>query len=157
MALIQIGLRPLSLDGCVATWTEKQLPNIIRTSMENLTVKVRRRTTGIMKQISCTVNLKAEVYKDFMEWFNIDCQSGVLPTRIKHPMDGTEIVVRFREAPQIEWLDKKVFKVSMELEQMPGWDGLPPSPIPPINLGPAWNRNLEVWDTTLWIWGENNA
>ena len=157
MGLIQIGQRPLSLDGCMASWTEKQEPNIIRTAMENGTIKVRRRTTGIHKQISCTVTLTAEKYDDFMEWFNIDSQQGVIPTRIKRPQDGVEIVVRFREAPQVEWLQSNAFMVTMQFEQLPGWDGLPPTPIPPVNLGPAWNRNDEIWDKTTWIYGELNG
>jgi hypothetical protein len=89
--------------------------------MEDLTVKVRRRTTGLVMNIDCKVNLKAEQYDDFIQWFRIDQQGGSVPTRVKRPQDGKEIVVRSSQFPTIQWIDTKVFSVSMKFEQMPEW------------------------------------
>ena len=45
--IIQIGRRPLALDGCMQTWTETYEQQTIRTNMESSGyVKVRRRVTG---------------------------------------------------------------------------------------------------------------
>jgi len=118
---IYVAPRPTSIDGCMQEWSETYLANTIRTSMEDLTVKVRRRTTGLVMNIDCKVNLKAEQYDDFIHWFRIDQQAGSVPTRVKRPKDGKEIVVRSSQFPTIQWIDSKVFSVSMKFEQMPEW------------------------------------
>lgn len=121
---IYVAPRPKSIDGCMQEWSETYLSNTIRTSMEDLTVKVRRRTTGLIMNIDAKVNLKAEQYDDFLYWFRIDQQGGSVPTRVKRPMDGKEIVVRASAPPQISWIDTKVFAVTMKFEQMPEWSTL---------------------------------
>ncbi len=118
---IYIAPRPTSIDGCMQEWSETFLANTIRTSMEDLTVKVRRRTTGLVMNIDCKVNLKAEQYDDFIKWFRIDQQGGSVPTRVKRPKDGAEIVVRASQFPTIQWIDSNAFAVSMKFEQMPEW------------------------------------
>lgn len=121
---ITIGTRPASLDGCWASWDEKQEPNTIRTSMEAAGyVKVRRRTTGIMRVAQVKRNFEAKDYSDFVDWFNVASQGGVVPTRMKEP-DGSEQVWRFTEPPTINWIEPKAFSVSCKIEQLPAWRGL---------------------------------
>ena len=115
---ITVASFPATIDGCMATWSETQISNVIRTDMENLTVKVRRRTTGIHRIASVSVTLKAEVYQDFMDFYNVSCRQGVDPARFTNPL-GKKEVWRITAPPQIEWVDKKAFSVAMELEQLP--------------------------------------
>jgi hypothetical protein len=124
MAAIKIAPRPASIDGCMSQYNEKFLPNTIRSQMDDLEVKVRRRTTGLLLTIDTQVTLKAEQYDDFIKWFQVDQLGGSLPTRIKRPQDGKEIVVRITEPPAISWIDKGAFMASMKWEQMPGWSKL---------------------------------
>ena len=121
---IQIGTRPASLDGCWASWDEKQEPNTIRTDMEATGyVKVRRRTTGIMRVAQVKRNFEAKDYDAVMSWFNVACQGGVIPTRMMTPY-GKEEVWRFSEPPSITWIEPKAFSVSCSLEQLPAWSSL---------------------------------
>lgn len=126
MATIQIGARPLSLDGCFSTWNQHDMPSVIRSDMDLAGyTKVRRRTTVAGSQVEASVMLKSDLYEDFMAWFRLDCAAGVLPTRVKRP-DGTEVVMRFTAPPVIEYpeRDKTVFRASVTLEQLPQWIGL---------------------------------
>lgn len=118
---IYIAPRPAGIDGCMQEWSETFLANTIRTSMEDLSVKVRRRTTGLVMNIDAKVTLKAEQYEDFLHWFQIDQQGGSVPTRIKRPKDGKEMVVRCSQFPTIQWVDTKAFSASIKFEQMPEW------------------------------------
>jgi hypothetical protein len=123
MATINIATFPQTIDSCAQTWAEKQSPNTIRTSMENQTVKVRRRTTGIQRVAEITITLKSDVYQDFVDFYNVDCQQGIVPARFTTPYGKSE-VWRISNQPQIDWIDKKAFTVSMQIEQLPIWIGL---------------------------------
>ena len=121
---VTIATRPAALDGCWSTWSEKQNPNIIRTTMDLPgAVKVRRRTTGITRYANIGRNFEAKHYQDFLNWFNVACQQGVLPTRIKTPYQKEE-VWRFTEPPEITWVEPGVFTVSIAAEQLPAWRNL---------------------------------
>jgi hypothetical protein len=126
MASTNVAPRPISIDGCFQTWAETDKSQIIRSEMDFGTVKVRRRTTGIIWTIEAGVTLKAEQYEDFQTWFRVNCQAGVIPTRIKRPMDAKEVVARFTEPPQIQWLDmeKNAFHAACKFEQLPEWGNL---------------------------------
>ena len=118
---IQVAARPASISGCFQSWSEKQVPNTIRTEMENGTVKVRRRTTGIFRQADVSVTLKGDVYQDFVDWWNVNCQQGAIPTKVITPY-GAEEVWRMSEPPAIEWLQgspNAAFRASMKLERLP--------------------------------------
>jgi hypothetical protein len=119
---IQIGARPASIDGCMAVWNQTYLSNTIRSDMDDLEVKVRRRTTGLVTKIDTQVTLKASQWDDFIAWFKVNQIGGSIPTRIKRPQDGKEVVVRATEPPKIEWLDKNAFTATMAWESMPSWD-----------------------------------
>ena len=121
---IYIAQRPVSIDGCMSDWNETYRPNTIRSEMEDMEVKVRRRTTGLVREIDTSVTLKAEQYDDFIRWFQYNQAGGVYPTRIKRPQDGKEVVVRATAPPAISWVDSKAFKATMKWEQMPAWSTL---------------------------------
>ena len=114
---------PTTIKNCVQSWNEKQAPNVMRTSMENQTVKVRRRTTGIQRTANISITLKREQYQDFMTFFNVTCQQGVLPAYFTTPY-GAKEAWRFTEAPQIDWIEPKAFSVTAVIEQLPAWRGL---------------------------------
>lgn len=123
--IIQIGKRPTALDGCMQQWTETYEQQIIRTQMESPGyVKVRRRVTGKSTNIEASATLESKYYDDIQHWFFEDSQAGVIPTRVKRPQDGKEIVVRFKEPPAISFIDKKAFAVSFKFEQLPAWVSL---------------------------------
>ncbi len=123
--IVQIGRRPTALDGCMSTWTESYEQQTIRTNMEAAGyVKVRRRVTGKTTSIEASVSLESKHYDDVLNWFFNDSQAGVLPTRVKRPQDGKEIVVRFKEPPIINFIDKKVFNATFKFEQLPVWVGM---------------------------------
>lgn len=114
-------LRPTELDGCWQSWSETDMPAVIRTSMESGHVKVRRRFTGLHRTASATVVMERKLYEIFMNWWRNDCRSGVLPTLVKEPT-GAEGVWRFTSPPRITWAPgAKAFEAACELEQLPGW------------------------------------
>jgi hypothetical protein len=109
----------------MAQWTETFAANTIRSDMEaSGYIKVRRRTTGKMTMIDATVTLDAKYYDDLVNWYFIDSQAGVVPTRIKRPEDGQEIVARFAAPPSISFIDKNAFTATMKFEQLPTWADL---------------------------------
>jgi hypothetical protein len=121
---IQIASRPASIDGCMQTWSEHDEIKVVRSEMETGMVKVRRRFTGSIWLIDASVTLEARLYDAFRDWFRVNCQGGVLPTRVKRPQDGKEVVVRFSAPPAYDWsIDPgaAAFRVSMTFEQMPEW------------------------------------
>ena len=121
---ITIANRPAALDGCWSSWTEKQNTNIIRTDMDLAgATKVRRRTTGITRIANVSRVFEAKHYDDVLRWFNVNCQQGVLPTRMKTPYMAEE-VWRFTEAPEISWLETGAFAITTTIEQLPSFRGL---------------------------------
>ena len=118
---LTIAPRPEEIDGCMQTWNETYAANTIRSEMDDMEVKVRRRTTGLIRNMDTTLTLKATQYDTFIEWFRVAQQGGSIPTRIRRPQDGKEMVVRASAPPQIQWIDKNIFQVAMKWEQMPAW------------------------------------
>lgn len=122
---LTIASRPASLDGCFQTWTEQNSPRILRTNMDNpASVKTRMRFTAPLIKIECSVVLKSALYADFMTWFEVNCKAGILPTRIKRPESGVQIVARFTEPPKIEFLERAAFRANCVFEQLPEWKSL---------------------------------
>ena len=113
--------RPTQISGGFQSFSETTTSNILRTSMENQTIKVRRRTTGVIRSADATMTLNADVFPIFQRWFETDCQGGIHPTLFLHPHLCVEQAWRFSEPPTYQWLDKKAFTVSMKLERLPGW------------------------------------
>ena len=120
-----IGARPAGLDGCTQQWSETYESNVIRTNMElSGYTKVRMRTTGKTTKIEASATLDSKHYDEIQTWFFTNSQAGVIPTRIKRPQDGKEIVARFTEPPAIQFIDKNAFNVTFKFEQLPAWVSL---------------------------------
>lgn len=122
MATITVAARPPKIDGCFLVWNESSTSQTIRTEMEDGSIiKVRRRTTGYIKTCDASVTLVADKYQDMLDWFHIACRGGVIPTWVRRPIDGKEEAWRFTAPPQIEWVDRAAFRVSVQMEQLPTW------------------------------------
>jgi hypothetical protein len=122
---INIAARPAALDGCMQTWVETYESNVLRTNMDMPgNIKVRRRTTGKTTNIEASATLESKYYDDIQTWFFTNSQAGVIPTRIKRPQDGQEVVARFVEPPTINFVDKKAFNATFKFEILPAYIGL---------------------------------
>lgn len=124
-----IAARPGALSGALQTFVETTLPNTIRSqSDDNQTIKVRRRATNPTRTADATVTVVAAEVELWRQWYQLNCQSGTLPTRFKMPPQCThEEVWRFAAEPQYDWsVDgaAKACKISMKLEQLPNWVGV---------------------------------
>lgn len=115
-----IAVRPPALSGCWKSWSEQDHPQIIRTSMENGSPKVRRRYTARYRIARVSVVIPKSLYSTFMGWFLVNCQAGILPTLMVEPV-GIETAWRFTEAPVISWPNPDVFQADCILERIPGW------------------------------------
>ena len=120
---IQIATRTVNMDGCWASWDEKAETNVIRTTMDDGTIKVRRRGTGKIRTATVSRNFNSKDYDSFQLWFNVACKQGVIPTRMMTPY-GKDEVWRFAEPPAINWIEPGAFSVACTIEQLPGWDKL---------------------------------
>lgn len=119
--MVDYAVRPDQLDGCWQTWSEQDVNPTVRSQMETGAPKVRLRFTGFHRVASVSVTLQKELYEFFLDWYRINCQSGVLPTVLKEP-DGTEAVWRFIEPPIIEWVGMgAAFNAQCKIERLPGW------------------------------------
>lgn len=122
---IQIAVRPGSISGELQTFTESFTANVVRSSVESMDIKTRRRTTAVIRTGDATMTLPVEVYGDFRAWFETACWGGALPTRFVLPPDCKEEVWRFAAPPAIAWLNQALaFRVTFKIEQMPVWRSL---------------------------------
>lgn len=118
--------RPTGIDGCLQTFNETQLENVVRSQSDNnAVVKVRRRTTAAVRVADATVTVPGAEVELWKQWFDVFCQGGVLPTYFKTPY-GTEEAWRFSAPLAITWgqgsgMGNHVATITMKLEQMPAW------------------------------------
>ena len=113
---MDVGLRPVGLDGCWKTWQETPVDIVLRTEMDSGALHTRRRFTGRSRVVQATVTLPASDYQSFMDWFNVDQQQGAIATRVKTPY-GTEEVFQWTAPPQISWNDVKAFTANVAMYQ----------------------------------------
>lgn len=122
----QIGIRPTGVSGCLQTFNESQLENVVRSQSDNnAVVKVRRRTTAAVRVADASITVKQSEVALWKDWFNTYCLGGVLPTYFKTPY-GTEELWRFSAPLSITWGQgsvpgQHVATITMKLEQMPAW------------------------------------
>lgn len=114
------GTRPAELDGCWGEWSEQDVDNVIRTDMDNGTIKSRRRFTGYIRKAAVSVTMPASQYQFFVQWFRVNCQAGAIPTDMKTPY-GAEEVWAFAEPPVINWVDKNAFQVNANIYRLDNW------------------------------------
>lgn len=119
-------LRPVGIDGCLQTFNESQLENVVRSSSENNSmIKVRRRTTAAVRVADASVTVPSDQVEIWKEWFDIYCEGGVIPSYFKTPY-GTEEAWRFSSPLSIAWgqgkgIGNHVATISFKLEQLPAW------------------------------------
>ena len=115
-----VAARPASIDGCLQTFSMSYLPSVLRTESENSAfIKTRRLTTKPVKIAECGLTLPAALVADFIAWFEVNCQCGAIPTRIKLPPNGVEEIWRFASDPSINCVDNIAAEVSWSMEQLP--------------------------------------
>lgn len=124
-----IAARPGALSGALQTFIETTLPNTIRSqSDDNQTIKVRRRATNVTRTADATVTVLAAEVVLWEQWYQLNCQSGTLPTRFKIPPEcNRDEVWRFAGEPTYDWsIDGggKVCRIGLKLEQLPNWVGV---------------------------------
>lgn len=122
----QIANRPTGISGCLQTFNETSLENTVRSQSENNSIiKVRRRTTAIVRIADATVTVKQAEVALWKQWYEIACQGGVLPTRFIMPYGGEEIW-RFSAPISITWgqgakAGAHAATITIKLEQLPAW------------------------------------
>jgi hypothetical protein len=122
----QVANRPTNVSGCLQTFNESQLENVVRSQSDNnTTVKVRRRATAAVRIADASVTVKQSEVALWKDWFEIACQGGVLPTYFKTPY-GVEELWRFSGPLSITWgqgpkAGSHVATITMKLEQLPNW------------------------------------
>ena len=116
-----IAARPPQLDGCWSSWSESQTDNVVKSEMDSGVVKTRPRFTGIQRRAEVSVRLKAELYKDFMGWYNVFQRQGAIPTKVMTPYKEEEIW-QFMSPPKINWPEPGYFEATTALNQQSGWN-----------------------------------
>lgn len=122
----QVANRPTGISGCMQTFNESQLENVVRSQSDNNTmVKVRRRATAAVRVADASVTVKQAEVALWKDWFEVSCQGGVIPTRIITPY-GKEEVWRFSAPLAITWgqgptSGQHAATITMKLEQLPAW------------------------------------
>ena len=116
----EVAERPETLDGCFSSWSETQTDNVVKSQMDSGVVKTRRRFTGIQRRAEVSVTLSADLYEDFVDWFNVYQRQGSIPTRVKTPY-GKEEIWLFVAPPVYNWPEAGYFTASTELYQEAGW------------------------------------
>lgn len=116
-----IAARPPQLDGCWSSWSESQTDNVVKSEMDSGVVKTRPRFTGIQRRAEVSVRLKAELYKDFMGWYNVFQRQGAIPTKVMTPYKEEEIW-QFMSPPKIDWPEPGYFEATTALYQQSGWN-----------------------------------
>lgn len=122
----QVANRPSSISGCFQTFSESAMENIIRSQSENNSIiKVRRRTTAIVRLADATVTVKEADVAVWKQWYEVACQGGVLPTKFILPY-GKEEIWRFSAPLSITWgqgmkKGEHVATITIKLEQLPLW------------------------------------
>jgi hypothetical protein len=123
--MVNYVVRPGQLSGCWASWSEKDQPQFIRTSMDVGPPKVRRRTTGVHRIADVSGPILRSEVDIFWEWYRVICQGGIMPTNIVEP-NGVESIWRFVEPPTMDWNDVegRFVTVTAQIERLPGWQEL---------------------------------
>jgi hypothetical protein len=117
----EVATRP-SIFGCLQTFKLSYKESVIRSEAENSAyIKVRRRTTAPIKIADCSLTVLAQNVETFMQWYEVGCRCGAVPTRIRVPPNSYEQIWRFSSAPQIDWIDPGAAQISWSMEKLPAW------------------------------------
>lgn len=108
------------LPTCAQTWNEQDNPNVISTQMEVGPPKVRRRSTLRNRVVNVGWTLNADLYQQFIEFYETDTLQGINTFEFPHPITGDMQEYRFVGPPQITMVQGKkgvgAFQVSCQWE-----------------------------------------
>lgn len=111
---------PTNLPDCAQSWSERDAPDIVITSMDVGPPKVRRRSTLLNNAVDVSWTIDANLYQSFNDFYRTTCQQGVIPFNYKHPITKTVNAYRFASAPEFSFIRGKngvgAFSVSVQLE-----------------------------------------
>lgn len=85
----------------------------IRTSNEVGPEKIRRRYTGLLKEIKGTIKLHKDDYVTLENFFNVSTHGGASSFTITDPITATPLTVRFTAPPSFRHLGGEYFEVTL--------------------------------------------
>jgi len=113
---------PAGLSTRITAWSEQTQPTVIRTALENGTVKVRKRFTGgSIIHVQCSTELRIADAELLMQFFNVDCLGGVNPFWFTNPLTQDVVDYRMMEAPVVTNLVSLAATINMRWEHLPYW------------------------------------
>jgi len=110
---------PVDLPDCLESWQETERESITRTNMDAGPPKVRRRFTAPMREMRCTMVLRADQYETFRDFFDIELAQGINWHTFRHPYTGNVESFRFVSPFEISNMNALAITVSMLWEQLP--------------------------------------
>src|SRR5262245_23124970 len=110
---------PGSLPDCAETWNESDAPSTIRSEMDAGPPKVRRRFTGIMRNIEVSMVLTNAQFTAMRTFYETTCAEGVNFHQFKHPYTGATETFRFVSSPRFSSNGPLALTCEMTWEQIP--------------------------------------
>lgn len=114
------GSYPVWPFGCPQSWQEQPKVAVIRSEIDDGYPKVRRRFTKTWHEYQSQWRLEWSQFSAFKTFFDVDSGAGSVPFRMKHPITGADILVRWKEPPQVrsDVSTKPTFDISATLEEV---------------------------------------
>ncbi len=113
---------PLSLPQLVdvANFARNSSNNVIESQVDAGPAKIRRRFTVKSKLLVVNLDMTADQYNTFEDFFEVGCLSGAQPFTWVDPISQATATFRFRlPPPQLTALDPNFFRLQLNLELMP--------------------------------------
>lgn len=105
---------------CPVSWGETPKAAVLRSEVDEGYPKVRRRFTKTWHEYQVKWRLNWTEFSAFKTFYEVDSSVGSVPFRMKHPITNADILVRWKEPPQIasDASIKPTFDVSAVLEEV---------------------------------------
>lgn len=97
---------PVELPDCPQTWSEQDMPDIIKTEMDTGHPKVRLRSAVKKRMVNVTWTLPINLKSIFLEFYETDCLSGVNSFQFKDPGTNEMQTFQFDQPPNITYIPK---------------------------------------------------
>jgi len=95
---------PSHLPSCPASWREQDNPDMVVTEVDVGEPLVRRRSSILRRNVEVEWTMNAELYQQFLEFYETTCASGVNDFPFPNPITKAVNNYRFTEAPSITFL-----------------------------------------------------
>lgn len=114
------GSYPIWPFDCPRSWTRMPKPSLVRSAVDDGYPKVRRRFTKSWDEYEATWVLNWADEPAIIAFFTTDCQDGSSPFYINDPYTGQQILVRWKEPPNVSGSvdTKPTVQVSATLERV---------------------------------------